>query len=181
MLKGSKVTLRPIKRADIPYFLLWFNDPQVTRYLAHNAPMTEMDEEKWVEGLAGDSSRVNLAIEAVTPDGSVFIGTTGFHQIEARNRQAVFGIVIGNREYWSNGYGTEAAGLLVDYGFSHLNLHRLNSSVYDFNPRSQKMHLKLGFKEEGRRRQSVYVEGQYHDIIEYGLLRSEWYALQPKG
>lgn len=58
--------------------------------------------------------------------------------------------------------------------FEQLNLNRVNSNVFDFNLRSQKMHVKIGFKQEGIRRQAKYINGAYHNVIEYGLLREDW-------
>jgi RimJ/RimL family protein N-acetyltransferase len=176
MLKGSKVNLRPVRRADIANFLVWFNDPEVTQYLTLYLPMTEMAEEKWVEGLVMDPSRVNLVIEAADSAAPKAIGSIGFHFIENRERQSTFGIAIGDKEYWSRGYGSQAAQLFIRYGFEQLNLNRIASDVYDFNLRSQRLHLKMGFKEEGRRRQAKWVNGSYHDVVEYGLLRAEWNA-----
>jgi RimJ/RimL family protein N-acetyltransferase len=174
MLKGEKVILRPIQRTDITNFLVWFNDPEVNQYLTVYLPMTEMAEEKWIENLAADFSKVNLVVEAKITGGSRPIGSIGLESINSKNRDTEFGIVIGEKDYWNQGYGTESAGLIIKYAFEQLNLNRVSSRVYDFNLRSQRMHLKLGFREEGRRRQAKYVNGQYHDVIEYGLLRSEW-------
>jgi|WetSurMetagenome_2_1015567.scaffolds.fasta_scaffold277674_2 RimJ/RimL family protein N-acetyltransferase len=174
MLKGSQVILRPVQRSDIPSFLVWFNDPEITQYLTVYLPMTEMSEEKWVENLAVDFSKVNFVVETIAPGGNRPIGSVGIENINSKDRDAEFGIVIGNKDCWNQGYGTESAALIIRYAFEQLNLNRVSSRVYDFNPRSQRMHLKLGFKEEGRRRQAKYVNGQYHDVFEYGLLRSDW-------
>jgi RimJ/RimL family protein N-acetyltransferase len=177
VLKGNKVTLRPVKRADIPNFLIWFNDPEVTQYMGRFLPLTEMEEEKWVDTLAGDNTRVNFVIEAVGTEIPKAIGTLGFHAMRSKDREATFGIGIGDKEYWSHGYGTEAASLLIKFGFEQLNLHRISSEVFGFNERSQKMHLKLGFKEEGRKRSSMFINGQYWDVVMYGILESEWREL----
>ncbi len=174
MLKGRKVVLRPVKRADIPNFLVWFNDMEVIQYMGHYRPVTEMEEEKWVERLVGDVSRVNFVIEVLDSQTNKAVGSIGFENIEPKDRQAVFGIVIGDKELWNKGYGTEAARLMIKYGFEQLNLNRISSNVYDFNLRSQKMHLKVGFKEEGRRRSARFVNGQYRDVLEYGILKEEW-------
>jgi RimJ/RimL family protein N-acetyltransferase len=174
MLRGNMVILRPVKRADIPNFLVWFNDTEVSQYMGRNLPLTEMEEEKWIEGLTADKTRVNLVIEAIVDVSTKPIGTIGFQFIEATNRQATFGIGIGEKDFWNNGYGTEAARLFIKYGFEQLNLNRVNSNVFDFNVRSQKMHLKIGFKQEGLRRQAKFVNGSYHDVVEYGLLREDW-------
>jgi RimJ/RimL family protein N-acetyltransferase len=178
MLKGNKVVLRPVKRTDIPNFLVWFNDMEVTQYMGRNLPLTEMEEEKWVEEIADDKTRLNLVIEAIVDVSTKPIGSIGFQLIEPRDRQATFGIGIGEKDFWNNGYGTEAARLFITYGFEQLNLNRVNSNVFDFNVRSQKMHVKIGFKQEGLRRQAKYINGAYHDVIEYGLLREDWEKIE---
>jgi RimJ/RimL family protein N-acetyltransferase len=175
MLKGEKVLLRPVGREDIAHFLKWFNDPEVTQYLEFYLPMTEMMEEKWIEGLADRfNSDVILVIESIEGENHKAIGNIGLNRINSKDREANFGIAIGEKEYWSRGLGTEAARLLLKYGFEQLNLQRIQSSAYAFNERSLKLHKKVGFKEEGRRRKATYKNGQYWDVIEFGFLREEW-------
>jgi RimJ/RimL family protein N-acetyltransferase len=147
MLKGEKVVLRPVKRADIPNFLKWFNDPEVTQYLGMYLPMTEMYEEKYFEEIPSRSATdLYMVIEGIKPDATQPIGTIGLHRINQKDREATFGIAVGDKDYWSQGYGTEAARLLIKYGFMQMNLHRIASSVFSFNERSLKMHRKVGFK-----------------------------------
>ena len=174
MLRGQKVLLRPVKRSDIQYFLKWFNDPEVTQYLAIYLPMTEMGEGKWIEelGTTRATTTAMFVIEAI--EGEKPIGSTGLENINSKDHCATFGIAIGDKDYWSKGYGTEAARLLVRYGFEQLNLHRINSSAYAFNERSCRMHKSLGFKEEGRQREAIFKNGKFHDAVIFGLLREEW-------
>lgn len=180
MLKGNKVQLRPVRRDDLANFLKWFNDPEVTQYLVMYLPMTEMAEEKWLEEFATVRAKTEafFVIEAIEKGNFKPIGTIALGTINPRNHTASFGIAIGEKEYWSNGYGTEAAKLIIDYGFQQLNLHRISSSAKAFNERSVRMHKKLGFRQEGIRRQSDFVNGQYHDLIMFGLLREEWEQLK---
>lgn len=175
MLEGKRVLLRPVKRSDINYFLKWFNDPEVTQYLMIFLPMTEMAEEKWIEDLANNpGNKINLVIEALDQGENKPIGNIGFVNIIQKDRVAELGIAIGEKDYWSKGYGTEAAQLLIRYGFEQVNLHRINSSVFAFNERSLKLHRKLGFQEEGRQRKTHFRNGQYWDRVMFGLLREEW-------
>jgi len=176
MLKGKRVLLRPVKRSDISYFLKWFNDPEILQYVGLYLPMTEMSEEKFIEDLGTTRARsdVVLVIEAIEGDSTKPIGSCGLHNISPKDHNALFGIVIGEKDYWSKGYGTEAARLLIDYGFQQLNLHRISSGALAFNDRSIKLHKKLGFREEGRLRQAMFKNGQYHDHVQFGLLRTEW-------
>jgi len=179
MLRGKSVLLRPVKRSDVSYFLKWFNDPEVTQYLGLYLPMTEIAEEKFIEELGTTRAKIDviLVIEAIEGDSTKPIGNCGLHEINAKDHNALFGIAIGDKDYWSKGYGMEAARLLINYGFQQLNLHRISSYAFAFNERSIKFHKKLGFREEGRLRQSTFKNGQYHDHVQFGLLRDEWKGL----
>ena len=176
MLKGNRVLLRPVRRSDITYFLRWFNDPEVTQYLAMYLPMTEMAEEKWMENLANETigTGVHFVIEATGNESNKAIGSMGLNGISPKDHNATFGIAIGEKDYWSKGYGTEAAQLIIRYGFEQLNLHRISSSAFSFNERSLRLHRKVGFQEKGRQREAVFKKGQYHDLVVFGLLREEW-------
>jgi len=93
MLIGKKVTLRPVRRADIPNFLIWFNDPEVTQYLRLYLPMTEMAEEKWLESLAGNVGVFIFRDEkkdGTCADGRVVYGV-GFVFFENQIQRRVFG------------------------------------------------------------------------------------------
>jgi RimJ/RimL family protein N-acetyltransferase len=179
MLKGESVLLRPFKRSDISYFLKWFNDPEVLQYLDMYLPMTEMSEEKFIEelGTTRASSDALFVIEAIEGDQAKPIGNCGLHLIKSKDRNAVFGIIIGEKDYWSKGYGTEAARLLINYGFQQLNLHRISSAAIAYNERSIKLHKNVGFREEGRLRQDMFKNGRYHDRLEFGILSEEWKGL----
>ncbi len=179
MLKGKSVLLRPVKRSDISYFLKWFNDPEVIQYLTLYLPMTEMAEEKYIEelGTTRAKSDVSFVIEVIEGDSIKPIGNCGLHEINSKDHNANFGIVIGEKDYWSKGYGIEATRLLINYGFQQLNLHRISSTAVAFNERSIKFHKKVGFREEGRLRQDIFKNGQYHDLLQFGILREEWRGL----
>jgi RimJ/RimL family protein N-acetyltransferase len=177
MLKGKKVILRPVKRTDLQNFLIWFNDPEVTQYLSMYLPMTEMAEEKYIEDLPSRSNTdIRLVIESIEIDSNKAIGSIGLSNINNKDQNASFGIAIGENEYWSKGYGTEAARLIIKYGFEQLNLHRISSSAFSFNERSLRLHKKVGFREEGRMRECTYKNGSYCDEVIFGILKSEWLA-----
>ena len=174
MLKGKKVFLRPVERSDLSVFLKWFNDLEVIQCLGGFRPITEIEEERWIEELGTTRKERDIVFVIEILDLGKPIGTCGLHRIDHKNQNADFGIAIGEKRYWNKGYGTEAAELIIDYGFKHLNLNRISSAVFDFNERSIKLHKKVGFREEGRRRKYVFINGQFHDSILFGLLREEW-------
>ena len=164
-----------MEKGDIPNFLRWFNDPEVIQYLQIYLPLTEMAEEKWLERISSVTNEVVFVIESIFEGVEKKpIGNCGLHMINWKDRNATFGIAIGEKDFWSGGRGTEAAKLLVEYAFCQLNLHRISSSVYDFNDRSLGMHEKIGFQVEGRRRQAIFKNNRYADEVLLGLLKDEW-------
>ena len=104
----------------------------------------------------------------------ILIGNCGIHNINWKNRVGESGTVIGENLYQNKGFGTEAMELLLEYGFATVNLNRIELNVYDYNSRAIKLYKKLGFTEEGRRRQFVWIKGSYHDAIMMGMLAEEW-------
>ena len=139
-------------------------------------PLTEMAEQKFIEELGTTRAATDafFVIEVEDAEKTKAIGIISLNGINAKDHNATFGIAIGDKKYWSKGYGTEAAGLIIKYGFEQLNLHRINSGALSFNDRSIRMHLKLGFREEGRRREIIFRNGAYCDEVMFGLLREEW-------
>jgi diamine N-acetyltransferase len=87
---------------------------------------------------------------------------------------AEFGIVIGDKSYWNQGYGTEAVRLLVRFGFHTLNLNRIFLRVYETNPRAIRAYEKAGFTSEGRERQAEFRNGKYIDVLRMSILRAEF-------
>ena len=73
---------------------------------------------------------------------------------------AKFGILIGEKDCWGKGYGTETALLMLDYGFTGLGLHNIMLRTDSFNERGVGAYLRAGFREIGRRREAVRVAGR---------------------
>jgi len=175
MLKGKRISLAPIKREYIDSFLKWFNDPEITQYLTMYRPMTRMEEEDWMENLKKREDTIRFSIVIPFEDGSEnLIGNCGIHNIDWKNRVGELGIVIGEKEYQNKGYGTEAMELLLEYGFNTVNLNRIELVVYHYNIRALRSYEKIGFKEEGRKKQFMWNKGKYYDAIIMGILAEEW-------
>ncbi len=175
MLKGNNIVLGPVKREYIDSYLKWFNDPEITQYLNHFRPLTRMMEEDWFDNLKNRNDNFHFAI--IIPEengGEKLIGNCGLHAIDLKNRVGEVGITIGEKEYQGKGYGTEAMELLLNYGFKTVNLNRIQLRVYEFNNRAIKSYNRIGFVEEGRMRQAVFINGEYHDTIFMSILQEEW-------
>jgi len=176
MLKGERITLGPVKKEYIESYLKWFNDPEITQYLSMFRPFTRMMEEDWIENLKNRDDTIVFAV-LIHEDNNVekLIGNCGLHAIDWKNRVGEVGIIIGEKEYQGKGYGTEAMELLLDYGFKTVNLNRIQLRVYEFNSRAINSYNKIGFVEEGRMRQAIFINGEYHDIIFMSILQEEWF------
>ena len=175
MIKGEKVRLRAVEREDIPVFVRWFNDPEVLQYLSLYMPMSQAEEERWFERQLDARDQKVLAIE--TAEG-IHIGNIGLHEIDWKNRQAELGIAIGEKAYWGLGYGSDAIKTLLRFAFDEMNLHRVYLRVFDFNARAIRCYEKCGFELEGRLRQCLYQNGEYHDHLVMAVLQDEHQAEQ---
>jgi RimJ/RimL family protein N-acetyltransferase len=169
-IMGERIRLRAIERGDIPTFVRWFNDPEVRQYLEVLMPMSQAQGEHWLEAYLDKGDSHIFGIE--TLDGSL-IGSVGLSDMDWQNRRAVLSIVIGERKYWDNGYGTEAITTLLRFAFEEMNLHRVSLHVFDYNQRAMRCYEKCGFKQEGRLRQARFHSGKYHDELVMGILRDE--------
>jgi RimJ/RimL family protein N-acetyltransferase len=176
MIIGKRVRLRSDEHSDLASFVTWLNDREVTQYLLRTDPMSTAQEEKWFERMiTRPPEEMPLAIEVSTPGGWTLIGNTSLFDFDWINRCAEIGIFIGAKEYWSQGYGTEAMQLMLKHGFEDYGLNRIYLRVYSNNPRGQACYSKAGFKKEGVLRQAVFRNGQFIDVIMMGILSSEWF------
>lgn len=181
MIYGEKVVLRAITRADLPTFLRWMNDAEVTPFLGGNMwPMSPEAEERWFEQQVSSDALV-LGIETLAAEGQagLLIGNIALKDVSERNRHAELGIVLGEKAYWSQGYGRDAIKTLLRHAFDELNYHRVYLRVYDYNPRAVRCYEACGFKIEGRLRQHTFRHGVWHDEIVMGVLRDEFHQLFP--
>jgi RimJ/RimL family protein N-acetyltransferase len=163
---------------DLEDALRWVNDREVTLWLTSlRYPMARKDEKKWFDDSPSNSfaDGVRLAIE--TKDGKA-IGSINLHRTHAEDRNCGLGIMIGEKDYWSNGYGTDAMLTLLKLAFEEMNLHRVWLHVFPDNERAVACYLKCGFREEGRLRQEIFQDGRYYDVTVMGVLRDEFVALQ---
>jgi RimJ/RimL family protein N-acetyltransferase len=173
-LIGKLIYLRPLEREDAPLAEPWFNDQEVTRTLRTTGPISLHAEQSLIEKLTQNEQAVTLVI--VVRELGKAIGVTGLHQIDFRNRQAGFGITIGDKACWGRGYGTEATVLVVQHAFQTLNLNRVWLHAFENNDRGLRTYEKVGFKREGLLRQDNFRLGRYWDTIAMAILRDEWQA-----
>ena len=170
---GDKVALGPMRRDLMTTYQRWVNDFEVTRTLGIGVrPITLESEEKWYNGMVTSETEVGfLVYERATLRP---IGGTGLHRIDYFHRTAAFGIMIGERDGWNMGYGTEIARLVLDYGFNVLGLHNIMLTAFSHNERGLRAYRRAGYREIGRRREAHRFGGRAVDVVYMECLASEF-------
>lgn len=149
MLQGKKARLRPKQLSDAPRDYAWSQDQELCQLEATvpiAVPFPDYLRLYSLE-LSYDSRRCQrFAIEALNGE---HIGNCMVYQIDPQNGEAELGILIGQREYWDRGYGTEAVELLLKYIFSTTQLHRVYLHTLAWNQRARRCFEKCGFLPTG--------------------------------
>ena len=102
------------------------------------------------------------------------IGTIALDGVQDHHGDAFVSIGIGERQYWNQGYGTDAMRVILNYAFNELSLDRVSLNVFAYNSRAIRAYEKAGFKHEGCQREVLHRDGRRWDILYMGILRSEW-------
>lgn len=157
-------------------FSRWNRDSEYARLLDDEPPRLRSVQsiKEWLEKEfeKGEEMRYFFTIRTLADDQ--LIGFIGLFAIDWNHGNAWVGIGLGERNYWGNGYGTDAMQVILRYAFRELNLHRVSLDVFEYNPRALHSYEKAGFKIEGRRRKIVQRDGTRYDMIFMGILREEW-------
>lgn len=170
-LLGDRIYLSPRRIEDVEKFTEWMNDFEVTDYTGRSGQLMSLEgERKYLE----NNSNPEATFSIITLDEDKLIGTVGLENISHIHRTAILGIFIGDTEYLSKGYGTEAIRLLLDYAFNYMNLHSVKLDLISCNERALKCYKKCGFKENGRIRENRFINGKYYDTISMDILEDEF-------
>ncbi len=152
----------------------WMNDPKVRHYSRNMWPKTLEEVKKWFEPTPDRQMREFIVFTVYHKHAKRPIGSIGFNHINWVSRNANIFLTIGEPEYWGKGIAGEASNLMINYGFTELNFHKIFAGVFTPNSRSLRAAEKLGFEKEGVLKEEVYVDGQYHDIHKFALFKRDW-------
>lgn len=173
LLSDDLILLRPLVVADVEgNYRHWFNDPAVNRFNSHGRfPMTP---ERLVKYVSDAELNPNLLVLAVQlKDGGAHVGNISLQGINWIDRNAEIAFILGELAYQGSGIMLRAGRLVISHAFGVLNLHRVHCGTLVTNIGMQRLAAKLGMAEEGRRRQAVFKDGGYIDVIEYGIINPE--------
>jgi len=156
---GERVSLRAIEPDDLDRYLVWVNDPEVTRWLALRYPIGREGERQILERLTRANGYGDAAFAVEDRATGEHLGTISLFDAKPESRVAELGIFLGAKDRWGEGFGYDALVTLLRFGFWEMNLRRIELSVLDGNTRAKALYERVGFKEAGRRPGHWYKRG----------------------
>jgi len=175
-LHGDLVSLRPLFHTDIgsTRYLSWLNDYEVTKYLGGVGVFPENDDsmERFFNDVVNSPDNVVMGIVDKSDDSH--IGNIKLGPISWLHRRAELSIMIGEKDRWGKGFGTEATRLMVQYGFNRLNLHKITLGLFKEQFAGAKVYEKIGFEQEGVIKESHFIDGKWNDRIIMGILQKRF-------
>ena len=175
-IMGEKCYLSPMSMEDAAQYAEWLNDTAVGLPLLQIGEVLNLEKEK--DQLKSLSQGYNFSI--VDKDKDKLIGSIGLFNVDLVHGRAEMGIMIGDRNFWNRGYGTEATQLLLDFSFNALNLSHIRLGVFSFNPRAIRCYEKVGFKTVGKFTEYIQIAGTRYDMILMEMLAKDYESVYLK-
>ena len=175
VLEGDRVILREHKVGDLAAVLSYASDPTVTRYVPWDTN-TEDITVAFLEDAITAAARVprtSYVLAIIDRSTDSLVGAARIGVDSEVHRRADIGYVL-RRDRWGSGLATEAARLLVDFGFGDLGLYRIWATSHPENPASSRVLEKIGMSYEGRIRGHMFVKGAWRDSLAYAILEPAW-------
>lgn len=176
-IESKRLILRPFSLNDASTVQKLAGDKDIAK-VTLNIPHPYKDEmaEEWIKKHAEEYNNDKLLTLAITHKKERYlIGAIGI-RLNKKHENGELGYWIG-KEYWNNGYCTEAAKAIIKFGFEEMNLNKMYACHLKKNPASGEVMKKVGMKYEGLFRQHVIKWGEFEDLIYYGILKNEYILL----
>lgn len=178
-LAGQKVVLRGLRQSDLSRYRRWLENPVATHFMESGwRPISDSEMDALYKASTEPADTSVFIIEDRSSGKSV--GVCGLYLIQWICRRAEFRILIGEDDFLGKGLGSEAAKLILSYGFEKLNLETIYLGVNSENLRAIGSYRNAGFQDEGVRRRMVYRNSKYYDVLMMSVLREEYFAAKVK-
>lgn len=174
-LETERLLLREFRFSDWPEVLAYQSDPRYQRYypLSGRTPQEAQEFVQIFLGQQQEHPRRNFQLAITLKTNPNLIGTCGIRMDQSNAHQADLGFEL-SPNYWGNGYATEAAQAMLQFGFKTLHLHRIWSWCISENRASARVLEKLGMQLEGRLRENEWFKNRWWDSLVYGILEPDW-------
>ena len=171
ILTGELVRLEPLTEAVLEDYLVGLADPELSRLTGTHASFDRAQTERWLASRAEQHDRADWAV--LRRSDGAFLGEAVLNDFDPDNASANYRVWLAGPEAYGKGYGTEATRLVLDYALDVAGLHRVSLGVLDFNPRARRVYEKCGFQLEGRLREAVRWDGEWHDELVMSVLSTD--------
>lgn len=174
MINGiNYVNLRAIEKNDLPQLMKWRNKPEFRKYFRETSEINIAKQHRWFD-MINDVNSIHKMFAIVDFKTNELIGACGLCYIDWVNRSADFSIYIGHNDtYIDNKYAVEAAELMIHYGFSILNLHRLWAEIYSIDEAKKSFFDNVNFTLDGELRHTYWYDNTWHNSLYYSLLNHD--------
>lgn len=173
-LLTKRLILRPARMSDAQDLYEYSRDPEVARHVLWEAHRSIHQTRAYIRYLLRQYRNASPGtFVIVLRDSGKVIGTIGFMWVQPENRSSEVGYSL-SRDYWNRGLMTEALAATLDFGFTQLNLNRIEAQHECDNPASGHVMKKAGMQHEGTLRQRIYNKGRYTDVELYAILRRDY-------
>jgi diamine N-acetyltransferase len=169
----QSVYLRSLEISDLDRTWKWHTDAELYETLVNPFRyISRAAEESWIQQKA-IYSQTEIRLAVCLKPGDQHIGNIQLIDIDWIARRAEIGIIIGEPQYRSKGFGQQALRLMLRHAFQDLGLHRLYLLVFEDNRGAIRVYEKCGFVIEGKLRQHAYKRGQFKDLVFMGICADE--------
>ena len=169
VIKGRMIYLRKLEEEDASQeYCNWLNNPLVNKFLMTKKTTVE-ELKQYIKKRKSNKNCLFMGI--FLNDTKEHIGNVKLEPINFENKKATLGILIGNKNYWGRGIGTESVKLLVEYAFKNLKLNNINLAVIAENKAAIRCYKKVGFKIDEIKRRTKKVQNKHHNKIIMSIKR----------
>ena len=172
-LQTPRLSLRPLTESDVAEVFAVFSDPVVVRYWDGPLMTTQQDAMQYIDQIHHGFRRRDFFQWGIAGATGTVIGTCTLAHVSAMHQRCEIGFAL-RQTQWGKGFGSEAAGAVIDFAFETLRMHRIEADVDPRNDRSLRLLEKFGFEREGHLRERYFLHGERQDAVLMGLLRRNW-------
>ena len=172
--ENYNVYLRALEEDDWQYSINWRKDETIWEMvMGQKYYVSECYERQWVKEHIENQNK-NMVFVVCEKNTDKTIGYVYLNNIDHKNKKCGLVKLLGDRESWGKGYGTQMTMLVLHYAFYELGVQRVEASQLTTNKASIKVNEKCGFKNEGIARQAVFKNGRFVDINLMGCLKDDF-------
>jgi ribosomal-protein-alanine N-acetyltransferase len=174
-IETDRLIIREFNEDDFKSIHTYASKPEVTMYLPFG-PNREMDTQIFLKKVIDYQTlnpRYDYEFAVVLKQSNILIGGCGIHVTNVNNKEGSIGYCY-DKQYWGNGYASESAHAIINFGFEKLNLHRIFATCHTDNIGSAKVIEKVGMVKEGRLREHKLQKGKWRDSFIYSILDYEY-------